>query len=199
MNQSRPALARGVVIENVGDHTLVLVGSPPQVVRLSPGAAELLLLIQQNRGNDFKQTAPLGELVELGVVEDTSPATLSRRGVIKISAVAGATGLSAVLLPTAAAASSETSPFDLTGTYEYFSGNVILRLDPGPVTKAEAGTLTLLSGFDNFGGSDAQWQTFDFSMPTSDQTLLSNGDPLVGTFTFDGNEYTVTFVEVTPG
>ncbi|AVG24534.1 hypothetical protein C3B54_111597 [Pontimonas salivibrio] len=192
-----PAIAPGVVFENVGDQTLVLVGNPPQVVRLSQEATELLTLIQQNPGNEIEQTPALSQLVDLGVVDGPSTSALSRRNVLQLSAVAGAVGLSTVLLPNVAMASStESSPFDITGTYQIDgSGNVGLRLDPGPVTKAQAGSLTLQSGFDTFGSGGEFWTTVTSSTGWVDPA----GGPLLGTFTFDGDEYTVTFREISPG
>ena len=187
MKESRPALAPEVVVENVGDQTLILVGNPARVVRLSPEAAELLMLIQHNPGEDFERTAALGELADLGVVVDTSTSALSRRGVIKLSAVAGAAGLSAVLLPTAAAASS---PAGFTGTYVQGTSTrwdfTIRKADfPG----AGIGDYGLTIGGTTYsGGGTAETMTWNsFDGPYS-------GD-VVGTF-LDNNGvdlYTVTF------
>jgi hypothetical protein len=192
MKQSRPALAPGVVVENVGDQTLVLVGNPPQVVRLSPEAAELLTLIQQNPSKEVEQTAPLGELVDLGVVEDASPSSLSRRGVIKLSAVAGAAGLSTILLPTAAAASS--SGQTATGTWGLQgNGEIWFILD----------TLDFPANFDDkltAGGTDnigvflggPLWTFNPFFDPRFNDLL---GQTITGTFIDSSKDevYTVTF------
>lgn len=194
MKQSRPAFAPGVVVENVGDQTLVLVGSPPRVVLLSPEAAELLTLIQHNLGKEVEQTAALGELADLGVVEDTSASTLSRRGVIELSAVVGAAGLSTLLLPTAAAASSsEPPPFILTGTYTVLQNEVRFNSTQVP-SEADLGAL-FVDGLGPFGGSDApNWFRQGFGFPNP------NGAPLVGTSSDvdTGDVYTITFTEAPP-
>ena len=191
MKRWRPALAPGVVVENVGDQTLALVGNPPQVVRLSQEASQLLTLIQHNPGNEVDQTAALGELADLGVVEDTSPSTLSRRGVIKLSAVAGAAGLSAVLLPTAAAASS-TAPF--TGTYALESPWWFFEIAQTDFPDADFTSLTGLT----IGGTTYNGVTvtggFRWQVGIADGPFAG---PVVGTFSDLSLDpavvYTVTF------
>ena len=192
MKRWRPALAPGVVVENVGDQTLALVGNPPQVVRLSQEASQLLTLIQHNPGNEVDQTAALGELANLGVVEDTSPSTLSRRGVIKLSAVAGAAGLSAVLLPTAAAASS--SGPTATGTWGLQPNDEIWFILDSLDFPASDDDILTAEGTDNFARfvSGPRWVFNPFFDPRFNDLL---GQTITGTFvdSATGDVYTVTF------
>lgn len=204
-----PSITSGAFNENVGDETLVLVGNPSQVVRLSPEATELLTLIQQNPGNEIEQTPALRQLVDLGVVDGPSTSTLSRRNVLQLSAVAGAVGLSTVLLPTAAmASSSEQITFDATGTYEYDSPNnrwgfTVLSVD-FPDEDASMGlkvSLLTIAGADASGG-DSQ------SIGTTSKTFWVNSSDsgqytgvVIGTLEggTTSTVYTVGFTESTPG
>ncbi len=96
------SVANGLLIERVGNDLLVVVHGKNELVRLSGDAANLLLSVQAGETVRGSESA-LANLEQLGVI---TTAGVSRRGLIKASAIGAGAGIAVMAMPGVAAASS---------------------------------------------------------------------------------------------
>lgn len=92
----------GVIVEPLGDDLMVVVPGSKEVVCLSGRPAEIVLDLQAGKNIDPSDPA-VSDLAGLGIV---STPGLSRRGMIKASAVGIGAGIAVMAMPGVAAASS---------------------------------------------------------------------------------------------
>ena len=114
MGKARVRLAAGVLIEEVGGQLLVMVGEPPHVVRLSDEAKSVVSLLEPGKNDIVELDATIQQLAELGILDIETGSAISRRRVLKLTALSAGTGAAVLAFPAAAAASSEVF---LSGTY----------------------------------------------------------------------------------
>ena len=105
-------LARGVTIEPVGPEFLALVPGSPGVLRLSGKTARALQQITAGGTIWGVQPETLMALEQAGVIVRSGP---TRRAVLTSAAVAAGAGISSVMLPSAALASSGPTNYSPPG------------------------------------------------------------------------------------
>ena len=103
MQKSDVRLAAGLVVESVGEDLLILLPGARDVVRITGSAAEVVRALEA--GNPIDSYAPsVSELKSLGIVSLGSG--LSRRGLVRGSAVGLGAAVAVLAMPNVAAASS---------------------------------------------------------------------------------------------
>ena len=112
-------LARGVTIEPVGPEFLALVPGSPGVLRLSGKTARALQQITAGGTIWGVQPETLMALEQAGVIVRSGP---TRRAVLTSAAVAAGAGISSVMLPSAALASSGPTNYSPPGDALVFTG-----------------------------------------------------------------------------
>lgn len=113
---SKPiSINKDIAIESVGDELLVFFPGQAEAFRLSGPAAQAVAEIQAGKSIDINSAA-VADLVHLGIL---STSTMSRRGLIKASAIGVGAGIAVLAMPTAAAASSPvgTAPTLITFSF----------------------------------------------------------------------------------
>ena len=197
MSSSMFIVPRGVVSERVGGELMVVVPGRTEVVTLTGDAADVFLDVQAGKTPHASEKL-MNDLEGLGLVQI---AGMSRRGLIKASAIGVGAGIAVMAMPGVAAAASEPTPqvIDLIGSFVndttlivYAVDNVVMppireTVDPHPTLIVEDYDGDVWNGFLTFDGnnvlSSAAWDVF----PAITQTV-------VGTFTFDNVLYRVTFI-----
>jgi hypothetical protein len=97
------ALVSGVVVEDLGDHLMVMVPGSTEVLTLSGDAATAVRRVLS--GSPVVADAVVSDLVRLGVLENSG---LSRRGLVKAGAIGAGAGIAVLAMPTAAMAASRS-------------------------------------------------------------------------------------------
>ena len=197
MSSSMFIVPRGVVSERVGGELMVVVPGRTEVVTLTGDAADVFLDVQAGKTPHASEKL-MNDLEGLGLVQITG---VSRRGLIKASAIGASAGIAVMAMPGVAAAASEPTPqvIELIGSFMsntllivYADDNVVMppireTVDPHPTLIVEDYDGDVWNGFLTFDGnnvlSSAAWDVF----PAITQTV-------VGTFTFDNVLYRVTFI-----
>lgn len=204
------SLVAGVVVERVGDDLLVVVPGNTSVVSLSGRSAEVLADVEAGKRVDSTELA-LRELVELGIV---SAPGLSRRGLIKAGAIGAGASIAVLSFPSAPASSAMVSSgIALTGSWgDDGNGNVVFGTsgfdfddslgnddegtDPSPLSVQTPSVTVPMQTYDanpisgNLVDDFVQWES-DSEEPFADAIFANS--TLVGSFTWDGTLFTVTF------
>jgi hypothetical protein len=103
MSQHALSIAPGVIIEHVGSDVVVMVPESTEVNKLSGDAAQTIRAIQAGDVSVLPSET-VSELVDRGIV--VSQGGMSRRGLIKASAIGAGAGIAVMVMPSVAAASS---------------------------------------------------------------------------------------------
>lgn len=195
---SRVVLASGVVVEELGNHLMVMAPGSIEVLSLSGDAADAVRRVQS--GSRVVADAVVLELLRLGVLEISG---LSRRGLIKAGVISAGAGIAVVAMPAVAMAASggDGGPigFALSGAGVVgssgawnFSTNVVPDTGfPSGVPDGYSGTFTTENGIVigvTYNSSTDSWSGLSNS-PESDPTEFWYG---VLTFSFGGNDYVGT-------
>jgi hypothetical protein len=203
--KTRVSIAPSHLIERVGNDVVVLLPEPQEVVKFSGALADLLYSASISGSVEVPEGTDPSELIERGIVVlDSEP---SRRTILKVGAVGAGASVVALGLPSVAAASSI---IQLTGTWYYFiieeeSGRILVFQDfeitgvSFPTTGTPSGltvngeTIPLPGGPGVFsGGSNGSVLWFRQLDPAPDPVPIT-GLPIIGTFTWAGISYAVTF------
>lgn len=202
-------LAPGVLIEELGSETLIVVPGSPDALVLSGDAAHTLRQICAGRPVESANPS-VSHLIQLGIVQ--APSGISRRGVLHAGLVGVGAGIVALTMPTVAAASShveEPTSGGFAVKYVNYSGGsvTVTQFDLGMerdgsddtdgwgLTDGQTGQVTLSNG-------DTYTVTFDESQPwfESDAGLAIDGTDffdITHTLVFSNGSETFT-VEFTP-
>ncbi len=203
------SVAPGVVVEGVGDDLMVIVPGRSDVVSLSGRPAQVLANVRSGMNVDWADPA-LRDLVDLGIV--AAPG-LSRRGLIKAGAIGVGAGVASLALPTAAYAAS-VSYVEIAGIWAGFPTGANFEASgfdwPDELGSDSSGTdpsiLTVVSlvdfpsfptpftvplfSYDATGGEGDD--SVVWKATTGDYSAV-NGSNAVGTFSWGGVDYRVTF------
>jgi hypothetical protein len=202
MSTSHFTMNSGVIAERVGDELLVLLPGRTDAVRLTGHSADVFLDIQAGNKVDASEPA-VAALIDLGIVDASG---LSRRGLIKAGAISVGAGLAVMVMPSAAAAASQVV-VNLSGRWYQAQPSpsfyILAVHNPGifptrvpdlppdlSVEDPSRGVTRerVLAGFDARANS---WEWRDPEIASFD---LANQGQRIGTFTFDGVIYRVTFL-----
>lgn len=203
VRKSSVVLVPGVVVEKVGNGVFVLRPGQAEVLRLHGHAADVVARISSGEAVDWSSPG-VSDLSDAGIV--TAPG-LSRRNLMRAGAVAAGAGIGVLALPHAAVAAS-AEPVALTGTWRWWDDAGDFRefyytwpAGTGPtgnLNDPEPTALTVGSGVGVTVRVDTENGTTTWSTAgTTGRTAPLSG-PLIGEFSFDGRDYTVTFSDVTP-
>jgi hypothetical protein len=196
MGIARFRLARGVVVEEVGDDLMVMVPGSPEILSLSGAAAEVVRKCRT--GDSVTSDAVTNELTQAGVLESSA---LSRRGLIKAGAIGAGAGIAVLSMPGVAAASSEGCKIGAPGIYRDFGGGQEAfdweAPDPSLTLKnSDFSNLTLSTGevmvVSSAGGTPGIYAGVTWSGTFAG---FAQGDPVTGEFDFLGDCYIVTFTK----
>ena len=105
------ALARGVLVESVGEDLVVMV-PPGRCFKLSGRFARVIQRLQS--GEPIHDDEAIHQLQDIGILE--TPAAFSRRTVVRAGVLAAGAGMATLVLPGTAAASSGVDYIDLVGS-----------------------------------------------------------------------------------
>ena len=120
MNTPKFVLAPGVIVEDLGSDSVVLIPGQSEVLTLSGDAAETIRRIRLGKNSDWADSS-ISELLDHGVIRTVDG--LSRRGVVRAGVIGVGAGFAALALPGVAAASSGGVPLETrSGLYYYDVG-----------------------------------------------------------------------------
>ena len=205
-DESRYALAPGVIVEDLGDDTAVLVPQSTEVLALSGDAAVVLRRIREGESVDG---APgiVSDLVARGVIQPV--AGMSRRGLVRAGAIGLGAGILVMTTPTVAAASSPA------GGAACVAGQSVNTAQFGPldngnrvfsITVALSSTpqgfrpLTVFIDGVAFSGAPKSWEpgtvtSIEWNVARTPDPLTG---PVCGNFTIDGVTFQANFTSGSP-
>ena len=205
-------LADNLLIEKVGEETLVMHADSLDSMRITGEAAKIVQELQEQGRSSLVQSDATASLLSAGILKTEQPSGLTRRSLLKSGAIGVGAGVATLALPTAAYASS-VSYVEVTGEWApnlappgaAFYNAVDdwpddLGADPTG-TAPSALTIVSLAGvatpftvpvtdYDTTGIAGADFVVWDDT--TRDFTGLGAGTA-VGTFSWGGVDYRMTF------
>jgi hypothetical protein len=201
-------LSENLLIEKVGEETLVMHADSLESLRLTGEAAKIVEELQQNGRSSLPQSDAAAELLSAGILKTEQPSGLTRRSLLKSGAIGVGAGVATLALPTAAYASS-VSYVEVTGVWvpRGGSGAKFLNNDyawPDALGSSPTGTapsaLTIVSlaglttpytvplrTYDADGEDYVDWDD------TTDNFDGLFAGTAVGTFSWGGVDYRMTF------
>lgn len=183
-------LARGVLVEHLGNGVLVVVPGQDQAVRLTGEAAVTLSQISSGQVVDPTRLV-VRELAARGIITLSG---FSRRGLIRAGVIGASAGIAAIAMPNAAMAASSECVNGGAGSYrDYGFGRTAFRWDApdtGPQTSADFTDLSLSTGETISADGWTNGNGLDWNGVFSG---LVGGNPVTGEFDYKGTCYQVTF------
>lgn len=180
------ALAPGVIVDDLGTDSVVLVPGVPEILTLSGDTAAVVRRIRAGESVVGAETV-VSDLVARGVIR---PATgMSRRGVVRAGVIGAGAGIAALAMPSVAAASSPAG------------GVGVLTQFVALVGRATEGVSTAITeGSFQVAGRDAEGNDLGITIASSDLTgpitarLKDETSDRVATYTGSDNRFSISFL-----
>ena len=179
-------LAPGVIVDDLGTDSVVLVPGVPDVLTLSGDAAAVMRRIRHGESLGGAG-AVVSDLVVRGVIQPVSG--MSRRGVVRAGVIGAGVGIAALAMPGVAAASSA------------ISGVGVLTQFVALVGRASEGVSTAITeGSFQVAGRDVEGNDLGITIASSDLTgpitarLKDETSDRVATYTGSDNRFSISFL-----